>query len=219
ARLDLADIGFVDEDFGLELGQVAGDDEQGRRRERGGDGLALFDLAVDDDTVDRRQDFGAVEVELLRTERRLRLGDIGRRGVDGRLGLGDRGQRRLLRRRVDVERGLRQEALVEQALVAVPGGLGLVEPGLGGLEVGFLLAEIGLLRVQAGGRLVDAGLEGRGSILASNWPFFTRVVEIGIDAADQTDSCEPTLTVSRASKVPEAETVLVTSPRSTVPKR
>ena len=93
-----AHVGLGHAGVDLHLGQVLGDDEEGRRRQRGGHRLAHVDVARDDHAVGRREDVGVGEVDLGRVERgpRLRhlpLGGLhpGHQGVgvgDGGVGVG-----------------------------------------------------------------------------------------------------------------------------------
>ena len=59
----------------LHVRQVARDDEELRRLQARGDGLADVDAALDDDAVHRRADLGVLEVDLGLRQRRLTLLD------------------------------------------------------------------------------------------------------------------------------------------------
>ena len=73
AGLHRADIGFIDIGLDLHAAQVLGQREEHRRLQRGGDGLAGLDAALEHDAVDRRQDARFGDFDLL--EMYVRLGD------------------------------------------------------------------------------------------------------------------------------------------------
>ena len=62
ALLDFANIGLIDHDLDLKLGQVLSDAKQDRGLKAGGDCLAWINLAVDHHTIDRRHHLGAAKI-------------------------------------------------------------------------------------------------------------------------------------------------------------
>ncbi len=86
--LDSTDVGLGDGDFQNHALQFLGDDEQLRRGEAGGDGLAGLDAAREHDAVDGRFDDGAAEIVLV--DAHLGLG-----GADSSLGVEQIGLRTL----------------------------------------------------------------------------------------------------------------------------
>ena len=87
------------------LREVVGDEEELRRGEARGDGLADVDVALDDDAVDRRVDVGVLEVLPRAIERDLRRLHVRARDVERRVG---RSRTRCARRgRADISSRLR----------------------------------------------------------------------------------------------------------------
>ena len=117
AVADLADVAFVDIRLDLHLCQVAGDHEQGRRVQAGGDGLAGLDAALDHRAVDRRADH--------------RVGQVGLRPGQTGLGRSQGGPGRIDPGADRQELLGGEEALVEQRPVAAVLVLGLGQGGAG----------------------------------------------------------------------------------------
>ena len=77
-----AHVGLVDRGVDPHPGQVVGDQEQHRRLERGGHGLAHVHVARDHDAVDRGRDDGVAQVHLGLVQVRLRLALRGLVGLE-----------------------------------------------------------------------------------------------------------------------------------------
>ena len=73
--LDAADVAFADIGIDLHLGEIGGDQEQGRRLEARRDRLAHGDVARHHGAVHRRNDIGVVQIDLRGVERGLVLLD------------------------------------------------------------------------------------------------------------------------------------------------
>ncbi|MBV6418272.1 MAG: hypothetical protein CMLOHMNK_03082 [Steroidobacteraceae bacterium] len=69
--VDRSDVAFGDGRDDLHLGEILRDQEQLRRRQARGDRLADVDIALDDDAVDRRDDFRVGEILAGAIERHL----------------------------------------------------------------------------------------------------------------------------------------------------
>ena len=149
---NLADVGFGDRGEELHLGQVLGDGEQGRRRERGGDDLAGFGGDVEHHAVDRREDDRLVELGRLGIVIGLGEVEIGVGHEIGRIGALPGGVGGLVDRVDD------QPAVIE-ARLGVERVFGLFERGLGREHLGRGGGEVGALHRQLGFELggVEAG--------------------------------------------------------------
>ena len=89
ALADLSDVSLIDHDLDLQLGEILRDLEQHGGLEAGRDGLAGIDLAVDDHTLDGREDLCAAEIIAAGLKTGLGLFDPRALGGDLSAGEGD----------------------------------------------------------------------------------------------------------------------------------